>query len=156
MNPVVRFTPLELKDLAAIGARRRCRAIELGRKNRHDLQTGPELWAYDIRGAIGEAAVAKHFNRYWNGYAGDLKLAHDVGKSLHVRTADPGRRLIVHKDDPDDGVFILVTGYDLEWTLIGWLLGWEAKQDQFWDVRRRCPAYFVEQSALHPISKLTI
>jgi len=32
---------------------------------------------------------------------------------------------------------------------VGWLWGWEGKQDHFWDEKMPVPCYAVPQSALH-------
>lgn len=156
-TPTVSLTPAQLLTAAIGGVRRQVTNVH--RRNAHGLEEWGFDWNEAILGAIGEVAVAKHFNRYWEAVVANpwTELKADVGKSLHVRTTDPGKRLIVRKSDPDDGVFVLVTGRRLEWTLVGWLLGWEAKQDRWWTVvAHRPPAWFVPGDELHPIGKLAI
>lgn len=101
---------------------------------------------YMMDGAIGEMAAAAYFNRYWNGSIGNL-TAKDVD-GVQVRTTR--RRaceLILHDQDNDQDVFVLL---QIDRTLVkfvGWCFGWEGKHEDFWrdDVAR--PAFFVPEEA---------
>ena len=147
----VQLTMGELFGAACIGVRRQCQAVY--RQARTTYGSKPnEAWQCQIEGACGEMAVAKHLGRFWSGNLGDLDAA-DVGH-LQVRTTshDAGC-LIVHPEDADDGVFILVTGLAPHFVLRGWMLGRDAKKDAFWKDGPR-PAYFVPQGLLLPIGEL--
>lgn len=152
----VLLTPAQVITAALAGVRRHVTNIY------RDHAYGLDTWSFDehIQGAIGEMVVAKHFNLYWEAVVRDPwnEIQSDVGKGLEIRTTGPNRRLIVRSGDPDDKVFIHVAGERLEWTITGWLLGWEAKQDQWLTNagNNRPPAWFVPSDELHPIEKLAI
>ena len=133
------------------------RQIQNLAKGRQDFNGAPEErgWQFHIEGACGECAVARALNQYWSGNLGDLK-ADDVG-ALQVRTRrlhDYG--LILHKKDPDDRIFVLVTGVAPELWVRGWLYAHEGKLEKWWsDPAGGRPAYFVPASALHPMHRLS-
>lgn len=115
-------------------------------------------WRLDIIGACGEAAVAKHFNYFWDGNMGDFK-AKDVGK-LQVRAN--GREngdLILHDYDSDQDIFILVIATHLPLVILaGWLPGIDGKVQDYWREAGKFtlgrPAFFVPQTALHSMRDL--
>ena len=66
-------------------------------------------WRLNVIGACGEAAVAQHFNYYWDGNLGDF-AAKDVN---HFQVRANGREngdLIVRGPDKDEDKYILVSG----------------------------------------------
>lgn len=99
-------------------------------------------------------AVAKHLNRYWNGALGNLK-ADDVS-SIQVRTRTKhSYDLIVHPDDPDEKVFVLVTGLPPRFRVHGWAIGAFCKDMKHWkDPAGGRPAFFVPKSELIQMSEL--
>jgi hypothetical protein len=115
-------------------------------------------WRLDIIGACGEAAVAQHFNYYWDGNMGNF-AAKDVG-FLQVRAN--GREdgdLILHPNDKDEDKFILVIAAKLPMVVLaGWLTGAEGKLEKWKRLAKpgdeRPPAFYVPQSALHSMAKL--
>jgi hypothetical protein len=113
-------------------------------------------WQVHIEGCCGELAVAKYLDRYWSGNFEQLK-ADDVG-NYQVRTrSSHGWDLILHDRDPDDRVFILVTGTAPEYVIRGWMRAKDGKKPEFWSdpSKQNRPAYFVPQDCLHPISDLS-
>lgn len=120
----------------------------------------PDEGSYEIHlfGCFGEMAVAKHFNLFWAGSIGNFK-ATDVGGRVQARA---GRRshhsLLLHPDDADHQPFVLALTHDLpSVTLYGWTFGRDGKQPQFWrDPVGDRPAFFVPQSALHPMHELQL
>jgi hypothetical protein len=113
-------------------------------------------WQVHIEGCCGELAVAKYLNRYWSGNFEQLK-ADDVG-DYQVRTADDhNKRLILHDTDPDDRIFILITGLAPHYIIQGWVMAKEGKKSEFWSdpSRQGRPAYFVPRDCLNPIADLT-
>lgn len=158
----MRYEPvqLDLGDIriaATVGITRQIQNIAAGRRDRY--KAAPEFgWNIHVEGAMAELAVAKYLKRFWNGNLGDLKAA-DVGP-LEVRsTWHPDGALTIYPKDPDDRVFVLVTGSNGEYLLRGHLLGKIAKQDKFYNReasnnRRGTNAWYVPQDELYPISTL--
>lgn len=148
----VTLSPDELMFAALVGIRRQVHNLFAGRQDKHGAPRD-KGWQIHVEGAAGERAVAKAKGAYWDGNLGDLG-ADDVGR-VQVRTrSNHDFDLIIHKDDPDDRAFILVTGIAPTYSLRGWIYGRDAKQQEWWqDPAGGRPAYFVPQSALRPIVK---
>ncbi len=101
-------------------------------------------------------AVAKATGRYWSGSLGNLR-ADDVGEIQVRTTSRPENRLIIHEADQDEKYFVLVTGRAPQFRIVGWIMARDAKREEWWqDPAGGRAAYFVPQSALRPISELTI
>jgi hypothetical protein len=139
-----------------------CAAIDL--RLRHMAQGGqPERWGRsldgtwqrEIEGALGEIVVAKAFDRYWLAAESYARATGDVAR-LQVRsTSREGGGLIVHPDDADDAVFILViVGRPPRFRVPGWLPGDEAKLDRWWRDDIPVPAFLIPQNELRPIDEL--
>ena len=108
-----------------------------------------------VLGALGEMAVAKASSLYWSPKAVPGGLDSEEGDfyGIEVRTTEYGTgRLIVKRNDPENRVYLLVTGKAPNFTVVGYCSGDEAKNDQFWDSGQRSPAFFVPQSSLRPIN----
>ena len=148
----VRLNCAEVFYGAMAGVMRRVSDMKVGRAPGHGLDPSDE-WGVDIRGALGEMAVAKWLGVYWSGRFEFRGV--DVGH-VEVRTAaKPTHSLILHDRDPDARPFILVTGTCREFELRGWVYGSEGKRREFWsDPKGGRPAYFVPQSALNPMDTL--
>lgn len=142
----ITLTPAELLIGSLVGSMRNVENIKKGTPPAYGAGL-TQSWQLDILGALGEMVVAKHLNLYWS--KGEMH-DDDVG-SLQVRTASPGRRLIIHESDADEKKFYFVTGQKDKFVIHGWLHGWEGKQQKWW----RDPtggnryAYFVPASNLH-------
>lgn len=134
---------------AQIGCRRHVTALKKGRENtkggEHD-----EHWDQHIRGALGECAVAKAINRYWQPYIGKIDKV-DLG-DLEIRTTKhPSGRLIIRKEDSIDANWVLVRGHfreddGLHYNIVGWIRGVDGKKDEHWadPTGDNRPAYFVK------------
>lgn len=148
----ITLTDSELKLAATVAIERNIENIFEGRKHAHGFG-GSNGWDNHIEGAAGEMAFAKFANKFWSGNIGNLD-ANDVGR-VEVRTAsDHNRRLIIHKRDPDDRAFVLVTGLAPTFRIRGWIWGEDAKQDRYWkDPAGGRPAYFVPHQELKPLLK---
>lgn len=61
----------------------------------------------------------------------------------------------MHRTDPDDRPFVLVTGVAPKFVLRGWIWGRDGKLEKYWGERNNNgrPAFFVPQSALQPMRK---
>lgn len=154
MNGVdVTLTWTEVRFAVHAGVARQMINLAKGRRDAYGASSD-NGWQLHIQGALGECAIAKLTNRYWTGNVGDLDYGGDVGP-IHVRTtARHDGRLIMHDEDPDGGVFVLVTGCPPVLRVMGWMFGWEAKQPTYWENFNGRPAFFVPAIALHPIADL--
>lgn len=142
----------ELSRAALVGVSRNVEALRLGCRSSREIQ---DHWGIHILGACGECAFAKGTGRYWSGGVNTFKDA-DVGSSIQIRTRSKhDYDLIVRSDDSDDEVFVLVTGGPQVFVLHGWILGRDAKRQQFVaNYGNHGEAYFVPQSNLNSIQQL--
>ena len=147
----------------AVGTHRHTTTKAKGRKGARKIPEGTKeavakALYWDILGARGESAGAKVLNQFW--YQPDFRdrKRGDIGWGVHVRTTDkPHGCLIVHEDDADDGIFILVIrdiAIPARFQVIGFLYGRDAKDQKWWRTDIRNPAFLVPQSALVPIERL--
>jgi len=152
-NVPVSLTWGELGFAMWIGAVRQLQNLKAGRTDAHG-RGADDGWTAHIEGAAGEMALAKAMGVYWSGALGNLK-ADDVGP-LQVRTrSSHSYDLIVHKTDPDDRAFVLLTGRAPHFIARGWIRGDDAKREEWWaDPAKGRPAYFVPQAELHPIEDI--
>jgi hypothetical protein len=155
VNPApvaIRLTAGQMCMASHISCLRRVSNIYQQRPHRYG-QTSHN-WTGDVHGLCAEVATSSYLNLHWAGTLGDMK-ARDVGGLIEVRSCDPGRRLILHPEDADEAPFVLAW-IDLPTIkLCGWLLGSEAKQQEFWDdPGTGRPAYFVPAGKLHSMTML--
>lgn len=144
---------IEYRTAVAVGVNRNVQNILLGRRLNRPMYTG---WNYDehIAGACGELVICKTFGLPWTGMG--VYRAVDVGP-LEVRTRKRHSfDLIVKRDDEIHSLFVLVTGEGLTFRIHGWILGAQAKQEQWWSDKAQIkePAYFVPRDALLPPERL--
>jgi len=92
------------------------------------------LWTNHIEGALGEFAVAKFLGLYPSGIT--EQDATDVGDHYEVRTRPKSYyELFVRKDEKEkkgDKYFILVQGSYGEYTIRGWITGFEVFDHPEW------------------------
>lgn len=122
----------------------------------------------NVTGCIGELAVAKWLNIWWNGDIG-IPGRFDVAKFQVRSTSLENGRLLIHPpvviekdgrekkgDDPED-VFILAVYLKTKVILAGWIDGASAQIPMYWYVPKvkpgedERPAYFVPQGHLKPM-----
>lgn len=146
----ITLTNSEMVMAALIGCHRHIASLRL--KQAHGAT---DTWTLNIEGACGELAAAKALNLFWDGSVNTFS-APDLQPNIQVRTrskSDFG--LIVRKKDNDDEIFVLVTGVSPTFVVHGWIYGKDAKQEKWIQTYGDRPAaYFVPQSALHPIGTL--
>jgi len=149
----VKLTLSELLIGANVGIMRHTQNLKHGRQPTHGAGRD-NAWQKHISGALGEMAVANALDRYWSGALGDLRAA-DIGDRVEVRTTPYGNgKLILHKTDPDDHWFFLVTGRDGVYIVRGFLQAAAGKKDKYWlDPGTGRPAYFVPQADLRPVAE---
>jgi hypothetical protein len=136
------------------GRLRQMASIRAGRLDQHGFEGCG--WDAHIEGACGEQAVAKCLNIYWSGGV-DVFKADDL-PGIQVRTRSlHSYDLIVRPCDPDDTIWVLVTGRCPSYDVRGWILGSAAKQDRWLRTHgNRPPAFFVPAAELAHIDTLPI
>jgi hypothetical protein len=147
----VQLTRFEVFAAAMVGVRRRLASMGPA------YAPGADFWRIDIEGACAEQAVAKALGVYWDSSVNTFKLP-DLPASLQVRHTElDNGSLIVRPGDADGERFLLVTGRAPVFHLRGWLHGYEAKQRYYLkSPNGKDDAYFVPQSALHPLGDLRL
>lgn len=147
----------ELYRAAQIGVMRHIQSMQNGADAMYGAENGP-AWQYNIVGAIGEFAVAKHLNVFWDGAMMD-NFTDDVC-GLQVRTrSESWHELIAHdRKDKGDDVFILAhVEYLPEVVIVGWAFGREIQRDKYYkDPAGGRPAYFYPQDELRDMSTIPL
>lgn len=148
----VTLTPEEMLQASVTGARRRILALEQGRKDRYGWGN-MDYWGIDIEGCLAELAAAKAMGLYWGGISDSARDEGDIN-GIEVRSTKYKKgSLILHPDDPDERVFILVVGAAPEYNVAGWIRAKHGKKDKWWQERQKGrPCYFVPQDALKDVS----
>ena len=163
MSVDVNLTPDELVLAADIARGRMISATAAAREP--NWQAAPrgwgEEWEAHLIGIAGEIAVARYLGRYWPATTTYRKGDADLPPDVEVRTA---RRsdgsLIMHAADQLDRWFVLVVvlGYDgpmpRALRIVGSIRGRDVEGHDEWvrdPLKSGRPAWFVPQSALHPI-----
>ena len=147
-DDMIHLTWAEVLLAATVGVMRSVQDKKEGRGNRFGCSEKEE-WQVSIDGAIAEMAFAKWSGKFWSGAIGNLK-ARDVG-GFQVRSVrDDGRRLILHPTDDDDDIFVLMTGFDREWRVSGFIQARFGKNEDYWQdpTGRGRHAYFVPRGVL--------
>jgi len=141
----VKLTQYEADMAAQVGLRRHIESIYKGRYDH--LNNGSTGWNEDIEGAAAELAVAKLYGVYWDGSVNTFKKS-DISFKVQVRSTHLREgKLIVRDKDPDNDVYVLVTGQIPTFKVQGGMAGHQAKQKEYLfnppGVRQSKPAYFV-------------
>lgn len=150
----VRLTLAEMEQASILGCRRQIESLSKGRKDQHGF-SGEDGWTVHIEGAGGELAVAKVLGIY-PVFGLNTFHAADLARNIQVRTRSrDDYDLLVRPNDADDAIFVLVTGRIPNFEVRGWILGRDAKrEDWLADHGGRPPAYFVKAKHLRDISTL--
>jgi hypothetical protein len=156
-NPVdVSLTWYEYSVAAHVANLRCIESNRDGRLNAHGFTKGSG-WEVNVEGAGAELAVAKYFGWYWDFSVNTFK-APDLGSKVQVRwTHSHNFSLIVRPRDPEDDVYVLVSGWGPDYKIQGFMYGHEAK-NQLWlrtESTGRPDAYMVPNDRLTPIEQLT-
>lgn len=152
----VALTDEEMEFCVLAGARRTINALANRRKGAHGFNRDFERWQIDIEGVMTEYAAAKALSLPYEPTVGRLDTDEgDIGTDLQVRGTKYGSgSLLVHKTDHDHHIFILVTGIYGNYHVRGWIRAAEGKLDALWKDYKGRGAFWVPQSALHPLSEL--
>lgn len=150
----VRLTEVEWETACAVGTKRNRDSIRDGRKVAHGIDLA-DRWRSHIEGACGECALAKALGIFWLGSVDSFKRA-DLGGRLQCRTSS--RRdgdLVIRGDDNEEHLYFLVCGEAPVFTVVGWLIGRDAKRDEW--IKAPCnrpAAWFVPQAALRDLDEI--
>ncbi len=149
-GPVLKITLdwYEVSVAAKIGAARQIQSLHQGKPDAHG-RGKDNGWTDHIAGVAGEIACAKALDLYWRPSVNTFKVGGDVGK-IQVRTRSRSNyQLIVRDNDDDDAKFVLVRGAIPHFDVVGWILGKDAKKDEYSQTHGGRPAaYFVPDEAL--------
>lgn len=110
------------------------------------------LWQNAVSGALGEMVLAKAANRYWSkGERGDPDV-----DDMEVRTTVyPNGSMLLHPDDDDHKVSILVTGSIGNFKIVGYIRNKEGKEKGTWEERKEGrPCFYVKQENLIPFTNM--
>jgi hypothetical protein len=152
------FTPEERQAAMDEGMRRQAvnEAKRLRGRN-GGASFGSKALDIHLLGAAGEMAVASYLGMKHELYKEtEAKRGSDDLPGIDVKTRSKSRYdLIVQKNEDPSKKFVLVTIENQQTLLHGWCYGHEGMDAQYWaDPARGRPAYFVPQSALHPMETL--
>jgi len=139
-TPSVRLTEREMLLAASSGVQREVeclRKLDSGKnatsnyeKKCNSVGSGG-LWNNHIEGALGEFAVAKYLGLYPGAITAEKST--DVGDHYEVRTRQlEYQELFVKKKDNPDKYYILVQGSYGDYTLKGWITGFEVFAHPEW------------------------
>lgn len=145
----VTLTWFELEMAAIVAVRRHVEALRQTRPDRYGAAGDADGWQLHLEGAFGELAFAKALGRYWDGSINTFHDGGDVGV-VQVRTRSRSDYdLIVRDADRDGDYFVLVVGRSPSYTVVGYILGADAKQPKWSkDHGGHGAAFFVPQSEL--------
>jgi hypothetical protein len=92
-----------------------------------------KLWDSHISGAIGERAFASVMRLAWDASVNTFRGLGDV-YGVEVRTRPPGKfyQLYVTPNDNPDRYFVLMRGYGVDFTAVGYYLGSAAQEQGSW------------------------
>lgn len=151
----VTLSPEEIAMGAAVAVHRGIEAIRQERQNNHGFVGNG--WGENIEGYCAEMAVSKALKTYYGAGDGQGFKGADVSDKIQVRWASQENyRLIIRPADRTDYFYVLVTGIAPTYTIRGFIHGFDAKKDHYFDNPRngRPDAWWIPQAALQPIHQL--
>lgn len=135
-----------------VGVRRSLDARRSGRVHRYDWNPDPDVQrVVDGYAAVAEEEVAFQLGREWIAREAGPDRGVDVAPNIGVRWADGvgGRTsLIIHDDEPQTNISVLVLYIPPEHEIVGWLPVAEASSVGIWRTDVRFPAWFVPRRRL--------
>jgi hypothetical protein len=155
VDDVVILTGAESRICRWVGRQRFEDAVSKGRKP----GAGPSMdagSAWHIRGAHCEYAASLVLNLFWRPKIGEVD-GRDVGGLVEVRSgvSDRDRLIVKPKDDPEAPFVLVIAEMEfLEFAVVGWMFGANAKSYQKIAYEGCDPAHYVPQGDLWPIAQL--
>jgi len=116
--------------------------------------TWVEQLAREVSGCLGELAIGRWMDKYPFSVFEKRKMG-DVGEFEVRTTAYVTGKLAINPNDNPERKYLLVTlpNYHTA-NIVGWLWGYEAQQEQYWDDKIKMPTYMVRQEFLHDPASL--
>lgn len=142
------LTPSEIQMASFVGCQRATENIKNGDIWSRSGEPPQELFLRMVNGAMAEAALAKHLNKFW---AKGVKGAPDVGE-VDVRCSHyEDGHLEMHEWDKDDRKYYFLTGMLGTYKVRGWIMGKDAKKPKYWRVMKqgRKPQFWIPQNHLN-------
>ena len=150
---IVRLEWQEALAASQAGLYRTLYALYKCNGHKYGLARGEQDLGRDVRSTLAELAVAKYLGVFWSGLAKDCK---DTTLCEVRSTPKPDNPLVIRDSDSPDDIFVLVTTEQIPaLRLVGWIRARDGMLDSY--VKAPCgrpPAYFIPQSALHPMEDL--
>ena len=149
----IKLTRQEMRTAAYTGVERNLHALGKNLTNLYGASERKTEWQNNVVGAIGEYALAKYLNMYWNPAVDvDLDaLPGDVGTYQIRTTGWPQGCLLIRPKDKMEAPFVLAVIESNIVTFKGWLYGFESKTV---GELRDNDTYWVKQDKLHPMDRL--
>lgn len=144
---IVHLGFVELIVGAIVGIIRRVSSLKAGDRDR--LVSDEDPWVVDIRGALGEMALAKALNIYWKPGVRTFK-APDVG-GFQVRCTPKPCLILRDWDKNPDEIYVLVNVKRTSFTIVGWIQCSEGKTEKH---RKDPTSFFVRPEYLGSWEKL--
>jgi hypothetical protein len=142
------LTPAEIQMASMVGCQRAVENIQNKDLRSRSGEAQHDLFGRMIKGALAEAALAKHLNKFWSkGVKGGSDVDGIEVRCTHYHNGD----LEMHTWDKDDRMYYLLTGMLGSYVLRGWIWGKDAKKQEYWKVKQvgRDPQFWVPQSDLN-------
>lgn len=145
----------EMQQGIAVGTRRQLDSVMAGGAETWQSRNGPS-WTEHIEGALGELAVARLCDVYWDGAINVFGAPDLPGVQIRTRRLHQYELIVRDKESAggrnDNTRYVLVTGRAPVLHVRGWIWGHEAKQPEY----RKAPgsgeeAWFPPHSALHHV-----
>jgi hypothetical protein len=122
---LVKLTQHELLICGMAGVQRRLVGLTKNKPAYHGADERPEMnWQIDIMGVMGEFAVSKAFQKFWNPAATEARLADlegDVGKFQVRSTGYSNGHLLMYEYDKSEAPYILALVREPWVKLVGWM-----------------------------------
>ena len=161
------LTKEEREFARSVGLQRLAEARAKGRQGAYGVDNDAvDREKLDVEGCLCEAAAAKALGIAYEPVEGIDTDIGDIAPKVQVRgTTYRSGRLSIRKRDPDDHVYILVTGEAGSYDVRGWILAADAKLPfrhygplprGVTGSSRRPSCWWIEQSELRPISELQL
>jgi hypothetical protein len=152
---VIELNDAELLHAATVGAQRRINGMKKSRPAYHGADTRHNEWQIDIIGCIGELALAKALNLYWDPSVVDnlQTIPGDVGFYQVRSTQHLGGHLFVHEYDKPEAPYVLAIVWNHKVKLAGWIYG---KEREIGEPRSSGThtTYWIPQKDLRPMEEL--